>query len=105
MFGWNVTSHFLNLLPADAMTIGNHEFDHEIDGLVPFLETVKSPVLLANIDAASRKTLKNKVRGGVIINKQGVRIGIIGIIFQKVKVKMLSILSNLFFFLDMKIEL
>lgn len=25
---WNVTSQFLNMLDADAMTIGNHEFDH-----------------------------------------------------------------------------
>jgi 5'-nucleotidase len=35
---YNVTAHFLNLLPTDATTLGNHEFAHRVEGLVPFLK-------------------------------------------------------------------
>lgn len=41
---WNVTNQFLNMLPADAQTIGNHEFDHDIEGVVPFMQNQMSPV-------------------------------------------------------------
>lgn len=34
---WNVTNEFLNMLPADAQTLGNHDFDHGVEGVVPFL--------------------------------------------------------------------
>lgn len=46
----NVTSFFLNLLPIDAHVLGNHEFAHGIEGLKPFLKSLISPVVLANID-------------------------------------------------------
>lgn len=41
---YNVTNQFLNMLPADAQTIGNHEFDHDIEGVLPFLTGQISPV-------------------------------------------------------------
>lgn len=86
MFRWNATKHFLNLVPPDAMTLGNHEFDHGIDGVVPFIENIHSHVVLANIDACGREMLKDKVKGAVVVNKNGLKIGIIGVIFQKVPV-------------------
>uniref|UniRef100_A0A8W7PNK4 Calcineurin-like phosphoesterase domain-containing protein n=1 Tax=Anopheles coluzzii TaxID=1518534 RepID=A0A8W7PNK4_ANOCL len=55
---WNVTAYFLNLLPADAMTLGNHEFDHGVEGLVPFLGAIDSPMLVANIDDREEPTLQ-----------------------------------------------
>lgn len=46
----NVTSHFLNLLPIDVNVLGNHEFDHGIDELLPLIKSLYSPVVLANLD-------------------------------------------------------
>ncbi|XP_052863804.1 apyrase-like [Anopheles cruzii] len=77
---WNVTSHFLNLLPADAMTLGNHEFDHGIDGVVPFLETIASPMLVANIDDSLEPAMQGKYQKSVVLTRGGRRIGIIGVI-------------------------
>lgn len=46
----NVTSYFLNLLPIDANVPGNHEFADGVDGLIPFLQSLNSPTVLANVD-------------------------------------------------------
>ncbi|XP_073831490.1 apyrase-like [Musca autumnalis] len=79
---WNVTSQFLNLLPADAMTLGNHEFDHGVEGVVPFLEALDSPMLVANIDATNEPTMEGKYQPSIIIERSGRKIGVIGIILE-----------------------
>ncbi|XP_061392520.1 apyrase-like [Musca vetustissima] len=79
---WNVTSQFLNLLPADAMTLGNHEFDHGVEGVVPFLEALNSPMLVANIDASNEPTMQGKYQPSMIIERSGRKIGVIGIILE-----------------------
>uniref|UniRef100_A0A182K4G0 Apyrase n=1 Tax=Anopheles christyi TaxID=43041 RepID=A0A182K4G0_9DIPT len=77
---WNVTAYFLNMLPADAMTLGNHEFDHGVEGLVPFLEAINSPMLVANIDDREEPTLQGKYQRSVVLVRGGRKIGIIGVI-------------------------
>ncbi|XP_036319648.1 apyrase [Rhagoletis pomonella] len=79
---WNVTSQFLNMLPADAMTLGNHEFDHGIEGLVPFLETINSPMLVANMDARDEPDMQGKYQSSMIIERSNRKIGVIGIILE-----------------------
>lgn len=46
----NVTSHFMNLLPIDVHVLGNHEFAHGIEGLIPYLKSLNSPTVVANLD-------------------------------------------------------
>uniref|UniRef100_A0A182YAL5 Apyrase n=1 Tax=Anopheles stephensi TaxID=30069 RepID=A0A182YAL5_ANOST len=77
---WNVTAHFLNLLPADAMTLGNHEFDHGVEGLVPFLEAIRSPMLVANIDDRDEPSLRGLYQRSVVLERGGRKIGVIGVI-------------------------
>ncbi|XP_055700810.1 apyrase [Phlebotomus papatasi] len=79
---WNVTSYFLNLLPADAITLGNHEFDHQVSGVVPFLETIKSPIVVANVDASEEPTFDGKFSKTFVIDKYERKIGIIGVMLQ-----------------------
>ncbi|XP_036319649.1 apyrase-like [Rhagoletis pomonella] len=79
---WNVTSQFLNMLPADAMTLGNHEFDHGIEGLVPFLETINSPMLVANMDARDEPDMQGKYQSSMIIERSNRKIGVIGLILE-----------------------
>uniref|UniRef100_A0A182PCT2 Apyrase n=1 Tax=Anopheles epiroticus TaxID=199890 RepID=A0A182PCT2_9DIPT len=78
---WNATSEFLNMLPADAMTIGNHEFDNGVEGVVPFLETINSPVLLVNVDNSLEPEF-NRFNKSLVLERGGRRIGVIGVILS-----------------------
>lgn len=60
-------------------TIGNHEFDDGVAGLVPFLETINSPILISNIDDSLEPTFQGKYRKSMIITKFGRPIGIVGV--------------------------
>ncbi|XP_017125622.1 apyrase isoform X2 [Drosophila elegans] len=79
---WNVTQQLLNLLPADAMTLGNHEFDHGVEGVVPFLEAVDTNMLVANMDCAHEPTMEGKYNKSMIIERSGRKIGLIGVILE-----------------------
>ncbi|XP_011253188.1 apyrase isoform X2 [Camponotus floridanus] len=79
---WNVTALFMNMLPHDVMTIGNHEFDNEVEGLVPFLKNVKAPVVVTNIDDSEEPTLQNLYENSTIIERNGTKIGVIGVILS-----------------------
>ncbi|XP_062541988.1 apyrase-like [Armigeres subalbatus] len=78
---WNVTVELLNMLPADAMTIGNHEFVHGVDGVVPFLEHINIPVLLVNVDNRDEPEFK-KYQKSLVIERNGRKIGLIGVMLQ-----------------------
>ncbi|XP_014477409.1 PREDICTED: apyrase isoform X2 [Dinoponera quadriceps] len=92
---WNVTALFLNKLPQDAMTIGNHEFDQKIDGIVPFLQHVKAPVVVTNIDNSKEPRMNNLYQNSTIITRNGKKIGIIGVILSTTN--MISSTENLKF--------
>lgn len=79
---WNVTSQFLNMLPADAITLGNHEFDHGVEGVVPFMEHLNSPVVITNVNDSLEPTIQKKYTNSVIIDKYEMKIGVIGVILR-----------------------
>ncbi|XP_044739289.1 apyrase isoform X2 [Chrysoperla carnea] len=81
---WNATQYFFNLLPTDAYTIGNHEFDDGIDGLVPFIKSIKAPVVLANVDDSREPAIQGLYEKSTIITRENKKIGIIGVIIQEV---------------------
>ncbi|CAK1541699.1 unnamed protein product [Leptosia nina] len=76
---WNATQYFLNMLNNDAHAIGNHEFDDDIEGLVPYLANLKAPVLAANLDSSEEPRLHGLYRSYTIIQRNGKKIGIIGV--------------------------
>lgn len=80
---YNVTSHFLNLMPADAITLGNHEFAHRVPGVVSFLKLLESPVVVANIDDRHEPTLQKLYQKSIIIERSGRKIGVIGVILKE----------------------
>ncbi|KYM99521.1 5'-nucleotidase [Cyphomyrmex costatus] len=79
---WNVTALFMNMLPHDAMTIGNHEFDNKIEGVVPFLKNVNAPVVVTNIDDSEEPTIQGLYKNSTIIERNGTKIGVIGVIIS-----------------------
>lgn len=80
LFGWEVTAQFLNLVEADATTLGNHDFDRGIPEVVHFLENLHSPVIVANINDAEEPTIQGKYNKSKVITKGGRKIGLIGAI-------------------------
>ncbi|XP_067145303.1 protein 5NUC-like [Centruroides vittatus] len=75
---WKIVADFMNRLGHDAMALGNHEFDDGVEGLLPFLENVKFPVLGCNIDVSKVPSLKGKILSSIERDVGGQKIGIIG---------------------------
>lgn len=78
LLGYNVTATFLNILPADATTLGNHEFDRGIEEVVHFLEMLESPVVVANLDDSDEPTLQGLYKKSIVIERGGRKIGLVG---------------------------
>nr|MDN1245400.1 bifunctional metallophosphatase/5'-nucleotidase [Escherichia coli] len=68
----------MNTMPFDAVTIGNHEFDHGWDNTLLQLSQAKFPIVQGNVFYQnSSKSFWDKPY--TIIEKDGVKIGVIGL--------------------------
>lgn len=54
------------------------------------MENINSPLIVANIDDNDEPTFQGKYKKSVVIERNGRKIGIIGIILSTVDVRMLS---------------
>lgn len=77
-FGGIINSIFMNLLNYDIMALGNHEFDRNIAGLLPFLNNVTFPVLSCNIDTSMEPSIQGKFAKSTVVTVGGQHIGVIG---------------------------
>jgi len=78
-FKWVPVAQFNNLLEFDAMTLGNHEFDNGMDGILPFLKHITCPIVVSNIDHESVEPEFNQlVETSIILNIGGKKIGLVG---------------------------
>ncbi|XP_059608975.1 protein 5NUC-like [Phlebotomus argentipes] len=75
-----ISSEMMNILHPDAISLGNHEFDNGVDGLVPFLNSVEFPVLAANLDLSQEPTMAAaaSLKPSTVFTVAGHRIGVIG---------------------------
>ena len=62
----------------DVRTLGNHEFDKKMTGLYDMLSWSNVPVVASNYDF-TRSNLANRVEQSMLIEKDGVKIGFIGL--------------------------
>lgn len=85
LFKWNITQKFINLLPNDAHTIGNHEFDDGMAGLAPYLAALQAPVVVANINTTLEPSLNGLYKPHIVVQRHGRKIGIIGLITTETK--------------------
>lgn len=69
----------MNALGYDAVCLGNHEFDNGPVELARRLSSLETPVVCANYDF-SDTPLKDYVKPYVIVEKAGMRIGVIGLL-------------------------
>ncbi|KAH8280429.1 hypothetical protein KR018_006987, partial [Drosophila ironensis] len=80
IFKDKIASAFLNKLQPDAISLGNHEFDEKVEGLIPFLNDVNFPVLACNLNLTNAPELKatKHLAHSAILEANGTKIGVIG---------------------------
>lgn len=69
----------------DAMALGNHEFDDGLPELQRFSKKVPAPLLAANVVFPKESPLAEHVVPALILEKGGVRFGIIGLLSEDTK--------------------
>ncbi|XP_015438965.1 PREDICTED: protein 5NUC-like [Dufourea novaeangliae] len=80
VYKWEVVAKFLNLLAPNATSLGNHEFDDGVDGLIPFIQNASFPIVTANLDLSKQPNLaKTRLLNSTILTvkqlkSQGVNI-------------------------------
>ncbi|KAK3789429.1 hypothetical protein RRG08_010622 [Elysia crispata] len=77
-FGGELLAHFMNLIGYDAMGLGNHEFDNNVVGLIPFVNNATFQVLSSNIDLSNTPALQGKIQRSAKFDIGGETIGVIG---------------------------
>ncbi|XP_058806741.1 apyrase-like isoform X2 [Phymastichus coffea] len=82
LFQESITAHFMNLLPHDAITIGNHDFASKISGLESFVKKLEAPVVVANVDVSEEPSLQNLWTSSTVIRRGNKDVGVIGVIFS-----------------------
>ena len=76
VYGGQVEVEAYNEMGYDAITLGNHEFDNGVDGLAKMLKNAQFSVVCSNYDATNT-VLANRLKKYLIIEKGGLKIGII----------------------------
>ncbi|SFP08378.1 bifunctional metallophosphatase/5'-nucleotidase [Tranquillimonas alkanivorans] len=72
-------AEMMNKMGYDAMTVGNHEFDDGPEVLRGFVDAVEFPILMSNADISGEPLLKDAIQKSTIVEKDGERIGLIGL--------------------------
>ncbi|XP_076763581.1 protein 5NUC isoform X2 [Xylocopa sonorina] len=87
IYKWRIVSRFLNLLAPNATSLGNHEFDDGVDGLIPFIQNATFPIVTSNLDLSKQPNLAaTNLLNSTVLTVNGVRIGVIGYLTPETKV-------------------
>jgi len=79
-FKHRVISEFVPKMHYDVISLGNHEFDDKVEGLVPFINSTRKvglPIVCANIDFEKEPRLSGVKKSHIFV-KGSHKIGIIG---------------------------
>lgn len=66
--------------------LGNHEFEDGIENLVLYLKNLNHPVLVSNMDANAEPDMQGLYKKSTVIERNGKKIGIIGVIISSTPV-------------------
>lgn len=78
LFKGKVEIESMNRMRYDAVTLGNHEFDYGIEVLEKLVKAANSPIVCSNYQF-EQPTLAKKIKPYIILKRDGIKIGIIGI--------------------------
>jgi len=68
----------MSLVGYDAVTLGNHDFDDGVDGLLDAMQEATFPFVCANLDFSGAPALAKRVSPYLIREVSGIRVGILG---------------------------
>ncbi|KMQ96284.1 protein 5nuc [Lasius niger] len=86
VYKWQAVAWFMNLLKPDAISLGNHEFDDGVKGLIPFIQNASYPILTANLDLTKQPDLAaTNLKNSTILEVNGHKIGVIGYLTPETK--------------------
>jgi 5'-nucleotidase len=78
LFGGELEFKLMSEMKYDAATLGNHDFDNGLEGLKKMLPHAQFPFVNANYDF-SQTILNNHFKPYTIINKNNIKIGVLGV--------------------------
>ena len=78
MFKGEVEIKMMNEIGYDAGTIGNHEFDFGLDNMARLFKMANFPIVCSNYDVTGT-VLEGLVKDYIILNRDGLKIGIFGL--------------------------
>ena len=78
LYGGELELKLMSEMGYDASTIGNHDYDNGMEGLVKQMPNANFPFLCANYDF-SNTPLKDKTSPYKVFKKDGIKIGVFGI--------------------------
>ena len=78
LYKGEVEVRLMNEMHYDAATIGNHEFDFGLDNMARIFRMADFPIVCANYHVEGT-VLEGLVRPYVVLERQGVRIGVFGL--------------------------
>ncbi|KAK9302569.1 hypothetical protein QLX08_005452 [Tetragonisca angustula] len=79
VYKWEIVAKFLNILAPDAASLGNHEFDNGVEGLIPFIQNASFPIVTSNLDLSKQPNLAaTKLQNSTILMVNETKIGVIG---------------------------
>ena len=73
-----VVSDFFNQMGFDVVATGNHEFDDGPEEFMKFIEAAEFPIIGGNFDVTRDENLAGKIKGSIVLEVGGEKIGIIG---------------------------
>jgi 5'-nucleotidase/UDP-sugar diphosphatase len=73
-----VVSDFFNQMGFDVVATGNHEFDDGPEEFMKFIEAAEFPIIGGNFDVTRDENLAGKIKGSIVVEVGGEKIGIIG---------------------------
>jgi len=77
-FGGELEFKLMSMMGYTAMTLGNHDFDNGLEGLLKQLPKATFDIISSNYDF-SETILKDKIRAYRIYNVAGVKVGVFGL--------------------------
>jgi len=77
-YGGELELKIMSQMGYDATTVGNHDFDNGLDGIVSKLQFANFPFLCANYDF-NDTVMNGKTSAYKIFEKEGVKIGVFGL--------------------------
>lgn len=68
-------------------SLGNHEFDYGVEGLLPMLNGVNFPVLIANLNISTEHPMwqTKSLKKSVVFDVKGFKVGVIGYLTPETK--------------------